>query len=340
MGTVKAGQLRYLKLDNLAADPKLVRRLPPDLAWRYHALPLAEDHGRVTVAMAHPDDAVARDAVLAALGPASCVVEAEPRAIDALLTEIWGNETRHRLHLMGCDHPDSAADGVWDYALALGDLLGARVSSLNTEKEIEALEMGRKGAGCDLIVFGNRRHRLIRHLLSRPASDGELISRPRPLPFAVVVAQQPRWPLKSILLVLWGAASDKAAVDWAVHLAKPSGCSVTVLAVVPPVPIMYSQRAGMHPGLSVLLTSDTLLGQQMRRTARRLAECEIEGTLRLRQGLPDRQICREIAQGDHDLIVMATRPCRWALRQLKGDPICSLLSRVGRPMLLTEPTTV
>ena len=42
----------YLNLDELTTDPKLARRLPEDLAWRCHALLLAEDSGRMTVAMA------------------------------------------------------------------------------------------------------------------------------------------------------------------------------------------------------------------------------------------------------------------------------------------------
>ena len=56
MGGTSQRKTAYLTLDELTADRELARRLPPDLAWRYHALPLAEDNGRVTVAMADPDD--------------------------------------------------------------------------------------------------------------------------------------------------------------------------------------------------------------------------------------------------------------------------------------------
>ena len=77
----------------------------------------------------------------------------------------------------------------------------------------------------------------------------------------------------------------------------------------------------------------------MRQVTRRLAECSLDGTLRLRQGAPNRQICREMVNGDYDLVIMATKPCRWWLRQLKGDPICSFLSWANRPVLFVEPTT-
>jgi nucleotide-binding universal stress UspA family protein len=153
----------------------------------------------------------------------------------------------------------------------------------------------------------------------------------------MLVAQQPRWPLARVLLVICGECADGAAVDWALRLAQPAAAAVTVLAVVPPVPAMYSGLSRLEQSLAALLTTDTALGRQMRQVARRLAECRVDGTLRLRQGAPDDQIYRELVEGDHDLIVMAARPCHWWLRRLQGDPICSLLSRIDRPLLLAEP---
>jgi hypothetical protein len=83
---------QHLTLDNLAIIPRLVRRLPPALAFRFHALPLAEGNGYIMVAMADPDDAVARAAVAAALGTRLYVVRADPAAIDGLLSEVWPKE--------------------------------------------------------------------------------------------------------------------------------------------------------------------------------------------------------------------------------------------------------
>ena len=84
---------QHLTLDSLAIIPRLVRRLPPALAFRFHALPLSEGNGYITVAMADPDDAVARAAVAAALGTRLYVVEADPMAIDRLLSEVWPKES-------------------------------------------------------------------------------------------------------------------------------------------------------------------------------------------------------------------------------------------------------
>jgi excinuclease ABC subunit B len=58
------------------------------VAFRYHALPLAGDSDRITVAMADPDDAIALAAVADALGTQPYVVRSDPDAIDDLLAEI------------------------------------------------------------------------------------------------------------------------------------------------------------------------------------------------------------------------------------------------------------
>lgn len=339
MGTISLHKTAYLTLDELTADPNLARRLPPDLAWRYHALPLAEDNGRITVAMADPENTEAREAVVAALGSKPCVVKGSALIIDAQLTEVWGEQLRHRLRLNVCAFPEPIPDELWDYARALGALLGAKVDRISTAEGVNALPTEGGHAGGDLLIFGKHGHPLIRHLLSRSVTDGVPASKQNAVPFAILVAQQPRLPLESILLVICGESTDSGAVDWALRLCRPSTAAVTALAVVPPVPAMYHGLPRMEQSLASVLGSDTALGRQMHHVARRLVECQVDGTLRLRQGALDQQICREVAEGDHDLIVMATRPCRWWLRQLKGDPICSLLSRVDRPILLAEPTT-
>jgi nucleotide-binding universal stress UspA family protein len=311
----------------------------PELAWRDHTLPLAEDGGRVTVATASPNDAQAREADLTALGPESCVVRGDPWTIDAQFAEIWEDAVSRRLKLQVCTFPDPLPDGLWSYAQALGALLGAHLGCMTTATEVSALTKQAGRADCDLILFGEGSHPLIRHLLLPSMGERALSSRQSDVPFAILVAREPRWPLERILLVLCGESADNAAVDWTLRLACPSAAAVTVLAVVPPVPAMYYGLSRMELTLRSLLTTDTALGCQMRRVAWRLAGCGIDGTLRLRQGVPDQQICWEAIEGDHDLVVMATKPCRWWLRQLKGDPICSLLSRVDRPVLLAEQTS-
>jgi nucleotide-binding universal stress UspA family protein len=327
----------YLMLDELTADPELAQRLSPELAWRFHALPLAEDRGRVTVAMADPDDAEARAAVVAALGPEACVVRGTAWSIDAQLAEIWGDKSGHCLEIKVCAFPEPIQEELWAFAQALAAQLGAHLDRVNAPGEVKALVKAEAEPHCDLVILGEGDRALVQRLLSRSTVEGVLPSGPSPVPFATLVAQQPRWPIERILLVIWGTGADDAALDWALRLARARPAVVTVLAIVPAVPVMYRGLSRMEQSLAGLLTTDTPLGRQMRQVARRLTCCKVDANLRLRQGAPDQQICRELVEGNHDLIVMATKPCHWWLRQLQGDPICSLLNRIDRPLLLAEP---
>lgn len=327
----------YLALERLATDPELARRLPFALAQRYHALPLAEEGGRVTVALANPDDEQARAAILDALGPESCVVRGDSQTIDERLAEIWGDGARCPLVMRVCAFPDPLSDALWDYAQALQSLLGARLDGITTAAEARDLANEGGWADCDLAILSRCSGSLIRRLLSRPTSEDRAVSRQRDVGFAILAVHEPRWPLQRILLVLCGQATDELAVDWVLRLACPSRASVTALAVLPPVPAMYRGLSSMEQSLASVLAADTPLGQRMREVARRLVDRKVDGTLCLRQGAPDQQICREIERSDYDLVVVATRSCRWWLRQLKGDPICALQRRVNRPVLFVEP---
>lgn len=322
--------------DQFVPAAELIRRLPYDLARRYQALPLAEDHGRVTVAVANPEDVQVRDAIRAALGPESCVVQGDPLTIEALLADVWGETTSSHSRLRVSAFPGSSAHELWQYAEDLTALLGGHLSRATVAQDLEAVT-GSGLRACDLVILGGDCHQQVRHLLSRPAAERAGSRGQTVAPFAILAAQETRWPLKHMLLVVSGAEADGAAVDWTLRLARPSAARVTVLAVVPPMPGMYQGLSRMEQTLRSLLSTDTALGCQMRQAGKRLVESGVESTLRLRQGQPVQQICREMAGRDCDLAIMATEACRWRLRQLKGDPICSILKSARWPMLIVEP---
>jgi hypothetical protein len=321
MGEICSHTTTYLALNELAANPKLAQRLPADLARRFHALPLTEDNGRITVAMADPTDADARAAVAAALGSESCVVQADPVTIDALLAEIWDSFSDDPLDLGVCSFPEPVSDQVWQYAQALAGLLHAGLSCLNTAAGVDALAGEGECVQPDLVIFEDPEHPLVRRLRLRTTAGSVANSRHRDLPPAVMVARRPRWPLKSIRLVIRGQDRDIAALDWVLRLARQSFSRVTVLAIVPPVPAMYGQRLMMTQGLPALLTAGSPLGRQMRRVARSLVDWEVDSTLRL---------------GDTASEAAFHRPCRRLQRWLEGDLIGQLLRWVDRPVLIAK----
>jgi nucleotide-binding universal stress UspA family protein len=105
-------------------------------------------------------------------------------------------------------------------------------------------------------------------------------------------------PLRKLLLVIQSDddPAGPAALACAVRLARLSGATVTVLAVVPP---------GPENGLATLLTTEsTAVGQ----AAQQLVEAGIAATLRLRQGALDCQLHREVIETDYDLVLVGSKP--------------------------------
>ncbi len=348
MGDSDPRRTRHLSLDNLAVNPRLARRLPPALACLYRALPVAEDSGRITVAMADPGDAVAREAIETALGTTCCVVRGDPAAIDALLAEIWPEEAHRLLRLLVCARLGPVADEVWSYAQAMGNLLGAHINHFqiadDTDATFDALARETRLAGYDLAILGESEQWLVERLLSsltdHRATDFVLGS--------LLLARRPRWPLRRMLLVMQGEEMDDVVVDWVVRLARPSAATVTVLRWVLPTSTQCSRETSVQQGLNALLTTDTALGQQMHRVSQRLVNWEIESTLRLYQGPPDQRIRREVAEGNYDLIAVAAEPFgsspgiephdQWSCR-LQREWIASLLRWADQPVLIVRPTT-
>ena len=319
--------MAYLSLDQLTPNPKLARRLPAELAWRFHALPLAEDHGIITVAMAHPDDDAAREAILAALGPSACVVQGDPEAIDALLSEIWGAKT-DAMSLAVCAGEGPIHAEVEGYAARLGELLEAPVSAIPDREGLIAW-LGQEGGGQKRLLLTALEPSLLSWLLLG-AGEGEL---PLPhSPVAALVVQRPRWPIRRILLVTSGERREQAVVDWVLPLARHSQATVTVLAVVAPHPGPDWQDSPRY-SLPALLTAETPLARRIHQIAQYLADWGLDTALRLRQGPPDGQLSREWAERDYDLIVMAVWPDHWLLRLLDQEPLTRLLQWSHCPVL-------
>ncbi len=338
METPVARTAQHLALDSLVIVPKLARRLPATVAFRYHALPLAEDNGCITVAMADPDDTVARGAVAAALDSKLYLVRADPIIIDGLLAETWPEERHHHLRLLVTYQDSPIAEQVQAYAQYLCDLLGGHLNDFQRLAPAGATFddlVEEAGHSHDLVVFGEPDQSLIERLFSGSADlkASELV------PTSVLIARRPRWPLKRMLLITRGHETDDVAVDWIIRLAQPSNAAVTVLAVVPDMPAICDPAARLQCGLADWLATDTTLGQQLRRIAQRLVNWGTESTLRFRQGSPERQIQCELAERDYDLIVIAADHSSWWLRRLLGELVTPLLGWVDRPVLVAKPRT-
>jgi nucleotide-binding universal stress UspA family protein len=319
-----------LVLDHLDPDPTVARRLSPSLAFRHRALPVAEADHCVTVAMADPSDTAAREAVAVALEAEPCVVQSDPAAIAIHLSRIWPQGDQSPPNLLAYVPTGPCAEEVKLYAENVGHLLSACLDYVPGECALHTV-IETASHGYELVICGEPDQSFIDRLLQGALGRGALDR----LPTSLLFVRRPRWPLRRLLLVVQGEVSDDSATDWALRLAG-SRATVTVLAVVPPLPAMYHGLSSLEGGLAELLTADTALGRQMRRVARQLVDRNIEGKLRLRQGAPVWEIRREAVEGGHDLVAVSAGPQGGLRRLLLGELALSLLRVIDRPVLIAR----
>jgi len=290
---------------------------------------VSESEGTITVAMADPNDATAREAVKSALGKTPYIVQGDPKVIDMLLARLWQEGARNPIRfLVFTQH--NRIDEVADYGCALGKLLQSHVvhfQPVECVKPSNDTLTRMEVVSYDLVVFGSPDQSSIKHLIRR------FLSR---LPTSCLLARRPHWPIQKILLVLLGSEKDRAAVDWAIRIARPSRSTVTALITVPPIPAMYQGLDRMTVSISGVLETDSRLGRHLRRVTGSLQDWEIEGTLRLFQGSPEWEIRREATEGNYDLITVAAEAGSWLRRNLIGDLIVPIMCWSDCPVLITK----
>jgi nucleotide-binding universal stress UspA family protein len=155
------------------------------------------------------------------------------------------------------------------------------------------------------------------------------------LPTSVLVARQPLWPLRRLLLILRLDDGDETAVFWTRRLAQASDATVTILPLVPALPAMYAPRPN---SVQTLLSSQTAVGQQLRQISRQFNDSDVTAVLHLRQGEPVEQVRSEIEIGLYDLIVLGAEPeAKWQ-RWLLGNLVAPLLNWINHPVLVAKPS--
>lgn len=325
----------YLQLDCIQTNPQLMMMLPSDIAYRYHALPVATDGIRVTVAMADPGDTIASTAVSLAIGAPTCLVQANLGAIDQRLTEIWPQKPQHRLRMFVWT-PQTEFDSVFlCYAQEIAALLQADIKQecfpWRSVKSFETFINEVEHFQPDLIVF----HIPTRPQMNRLLIDFAVNKLVDQLTASILIVRNPRWPLQRLLLAIRnGKDQNKTAIDWVIQLAHSSNAAVTVLPLLPPVPLMYGSF--IDYSLPSLLTSTDPLGKKMRWVAERLTAKEIEGTFKIHDGHPLEQLCSEISESNTDLIIIEATPPHHQWRWLLGEVVNNLFTGFDRPLLITK----
>jgi len=323
----------YLQLDCIKTDVQLMKMLPPDVARRYHALPVATAGGRITIAMAFPEDITASAAVASAIGTPVCFVQANPKEIEQRLDEIWPQHSTPQLRLLLWSPKSDTDTSLFSYSQELSKLLKADLEqvkiSLKNAKSPARLSLALERSHPNLFIFQAPNLSLLKQMLLDFASQKTMGQTPP----SILVAQNLRWPLATILLTLPdGDSTNNPAVDWAVQLASSSQATVTVLPLLP----ITSGLDGLfvqHSVQTLLKTKDPL-GQKMRCIAQRFSEDGIKGAFKLREGKPQDQLRSEILASDPDLVIIAAehQNCLWIAENL----LAPLLESINQPVLISR----
>lgn len=328
---------KYLVYDELETIPAIARLLPCELANRYHALPVAIDGVRITVAMANPDDKEARERINAIFGPSVCVVRADAGDIDKRLAELYQEVGKRSPELLIWVPINSTEAGVETYTDQLAALLGARLNRFETSgvdnQAYEALIAEIGHIHPNVVVLGKLEGSVLERLIEG-SPDHKFTDQ---LPGSLLMVRQPRWPLKHILLLLRNGASDESAVQWTISLAHLSGARVTILPLMLQLPNLDDLDTPMRCSLDTILASGSVFGKKLRVVAQQLVNAEISGTLRLRQEPPTWQIRIELLEHDYDLIVLNSEPHDELWHWILGELVNPLLSWTNRPVLVTKP---
>ena len=154
-------------------------------------------------------------------------------------------------------------------------------------------------------------------------------------PTSILIAQNPRWPLATILLVLPdGGPIDNPAINWTIQFARASQAAVSVLPLLPPSSSLQG-AAARHSVQSLLQTKDPL-GQKLRHIAQRFSDDEIKGSFKLREGEPQDQLRCEILVSDPDLVIIAAEPQSYLWQWVYGNQFVPLLVSINCPVLISS----
>lgn len=323
----------YLTIDVIDSSPRLASNLPSHLARQYHAIPIASDKKRVTVAMANPEDPVARQAIQSAVMFPATLVRADSTIIDSLIAKCYSETSNTQLKFLAWT-PDEWVNPVNQaYIQSFTKLLNAELTWFEpAEKKGEAfssLVEEIDTLNTDLLISSCPADSLQQRLALVPGEKKIL----HHCSTSLLTLKTPRWPIRQILLVLQGHHIDGCAVEWALRLARASKASLTILPVIPAVPVMY---ANMQHDLTKLLSSDCHLGSHLHQVARRLVNWEIPGTIKLRDEDPEWQIRWEVDEGDNDLIIIGADLQNRLQNTIVKDLVLPPLSWVHIPVLISQ----
>lgn len=272
-----------IDLDNLAVDPALFRRLPPGLAAYYLALPLADEEGSISIAMAHPENETALAVLRVLLGKPVVPVRAPAAVIRRALARQDALMPALQPSILVWAGDAAALDMVRGTPELIAPVWKATVTSL-AAPEIDL------AAALDVARAGNYGLTIV---AAPGAPTAAWLSSLASTPFLLLRRPVAEW--RRVLVALRGFVADCHALDWLAPLLQQTGATVTLLPL-PHARVVESQPPMVQNELEKAHLQDCL---------RHPALQDIPVFIRFRQGPAGEQVIAEARQGGYDLLAIA-----------------------------------
>ncbi|MFO7662599.1 MAG: hypothetical protein R6X18_08385 [Chloroflexota bacterium] len=305
----------YFDLDSFANDsnPDLLTRVSQKLARYYLAVPLAEENGQVTVVTAHPENKAALWVLRRLLDADIVPIASSEAAVQEAINRIYVTSSPDDQTIVTWTDDPTQAANVKETATVFSRLLDQPVTYIEGVLPIDNGRIVAEGEECSLFVIGTANETTRFHLL-------------RGSPASILLVRGVPQPIKKILIVLRGYASDHQTISRALPFLAHEGAEATVL------PLMRMTRWRMDQPLAGYAPARVHLETCLSG----LIQANVEVSLRLRQGNPVEQIISELEHSQYDLLLIAA--------EARGDFVHNVLSRIDaagviptQPILIIKP---
>lgn len=154
---------------------------------------------------------------------------------------------------------------------------------------------------------------------------------------SLLIGKHGNWPIRRILLLMRGEATDAATVEWTVRVAAIHGSCVTAMVILPPLVDKGDHQAS---AIADVLARHTTQGRYVRQVLKRMAMLNIDSSLRVGQGRPAWQVRHEVARKTYDLVITSIEPAGRLLNRHLERLIEPLQHWTSAPILVARfPTT-
>lgn len=318
-----------INLDQIEIDNKVGQLLPPEIAYRYHALPIATDGKRVTIAMANPEDKDACRIVKSLIHAPVYLLQADTDEIDYLLGKLWPQESSPLRFLFWSLTED--INQALDFTEGIARSLGAELERIETELDegnfYEDLACCLQQWKTDLIVLQAADAFMVIRKMEKHV-------RPNNLPDILILPAVLKLPLHKLLMLVDGKISCESGVTWILRLSEIDRVTMNILPVLPPIPPSYGSL--LFHDLAAIKAGTDPLGKDLRHQSKRLREKGINVICRLRCGSLYDQIREEINLTDPDLIILPAINHKEKVEWECIDILKILNECISKPILITH----